>query len=184
MSRNLRNILAMLLLPLAFFSNITAFADDISCVTNRNGLALFLTIPQTNIICGDKISITVIVSNMTSIERRLDWATGNPCSTGFGEFRIVETGSGKLLDCQLPLEDRVNFLSHSLDYLGSHEVKRFEKNLAYGYAVTNVGIYSIQFAGSFRSLKTPDIFFDLTTPPIEISISSKTTDTSSSAPPH
>lgn len=177
-------VLAILLLQFSPNCTTNVFAGDASCSTNQDGLALFLTVPKTDFFCGEKIPATIIVSNMTTIERRLDWATGNPCSTGFGEFWIVETNSNRTISCQLPLEDRANFVSQSLDSLEGHQLRTFQKNLVYGYALTNAGNYSIQFTGRFWPSKSTDGGGILTTPPLMISVSSKSSGTNLIVFPH
>jgi hypothetical protein len=141
--------------------------------TNQDNLGFGLMIPKTNLIAGDKVIASMIVSNGLDVERSVGWGTGNPCSIGFGEFLIMEKSNGRKIDCAIPFEDRVGFVSESLGIMGGHQSRAFEFNLADGYALTNAGVYTVQAVGKFQYHETPNNRFTLLAPPITVWLSPK-----------
>ncbi len=153
-----------------FFAG-TSFVYADSCLTNYDNLAFGLVIQKTNLIAGERIPVSMTVSNMLGHERKIPWATGNPCGTGFGEYIITEKTSGKRLECQLTPDDRNRYVSQSLGIFAGHETQIFEHDLVGGYAVTNAGVYLVEATGRFEFAKSPGKYFNLTTPPITVLLS-------------
>jgi hypothetical protein len=139
--------------------------------TNWDGLFFGITVSETNVIAGGKVAASMIVSNTLDRERYVGWSHGNACSSGFGEFLIIEKNSGKRADCIVPLEDRGAIISASLGKYEKHTARTFEFDLVEGYAVTNAGVYTVQAVGQFHSLEASDKHFTVTTPPITIVLS-------------
>lgn len=141
--------------------------------TNQDGLGFGLVVSKTNLTVGDKVLASMIVSNGLDVERTVGWATGNPCSTKFGEFLIIEKDSGKRIDCTLPLRHRIDFVSESLGVFEGHESQEFGFNLVDGYGLTNAGIYTVQAMGKFQYHESPEKRFTLLTPPIVVYLAPK-----------
>ncbi|MEJ0091057.1 MAG: hypothetical protein WDM80_15105 [Limisphaerales bacterium] len=141
--------------------------------TNCNWLSFGLSIPQTNIIVGDEILVSMICSNISDVEHNLSGLHADACGTGFGEYQIIEMTSGKKFECQISLNNRIPH-SYSLNVLKPHIEQSFTNNLAYAYAITNAGSYIVQAAGQFRLHEPKNRQYStLITPPILITISPK-----------
>jgi hypothetical protein len=143
--------------------------------TNCNWLSFGLSIPQTNVMFGNKIMANMVCSNTSEVVHWLRPVHGDPCGPGFGEYWITEMISGKKVECIYSPERRLPY-SSSLDIIEGHTVKSYGNNLAYGYAITNAGVYIVQASGRFSSNEPPllPVTFTVVTPPILIWVSPNT----------
>jgi hypothetical protein len=158
----------------ALLFNKPAVACSEPAFTNWDGLHFGLCIAGTNFTSTDEIYATIIVSNALNAPRELSWSDGDPCGTGFkfGGFLITNLTIGKLVSCSRPFDERVGFMGR-LATIDPHQI--FEPvsiDLMRGFPLTNVGTYSIQAQGNFKSLASPDSVFTLTSPPLLITVRS------------
>lgn len=154
------------------FGTLLARAD--SCFTNFDGLEFGLKIAKTNYVVGETVMASMVVSNMLDQKRMIPWATGNPCSTGFGEYFVVDIKSGQQKKCVLDKAEQHSFVSQSLGIFDGHEGQVFDHDLALGYGITNTGIYLVQASGRFQFAGDSNRNFTLTTPPLIIFVLPKT----------
>jgi hypothetical protein len=101
----------------------------------------------------------------------IPWAFGDACTTGFGEYLIVDGKTGRRLDCIVPLANRTSIGPSSLGHFGKNDSKCFESDLTSVYGITNSGIYWIQAVGRFSYIESPSKQFTISTPPVIIFIS-------------
>jgi hypothetical protein len=143
--------------------------------TNHNWVYFGISAPQTNFSLGGKILVSMVISNASETEHWLRPIHGDQCGPGFGEFQITEMISGKYVECKFSAEQRSPY-SSSLDVLEGHRVESFGNNLAYGYGLTNAGVYIVQGIGRFSSNEPPILSdtFTVVTPPILIWVSPNT----------
>lgn len=142
--------------------------------TNHDWVSFGVSISKTNFFAGDKVPASMVVSNVSETVHYLRPVHGDQCGPGFGEFQISEMTSGKTIECKFSAEQRLPY-SAALDTLEGHRVESFEINLAYGYGLTNSGIYTVQAMGKFSTNDPPTAsnFFSITTPPVIIYLSPK-----------
>ncbi len=168
--RSIGAVLAVMLLFMATLQSSVAIETD----TNWSWLNLRLVIPETNLMVGDNISASIVVSNITKNEHILHCSADNPCSCGFGRFSIIESITGEKPECRFKSDGAI--LSNYLISLQSHEFRVFDFDLVAAYAITNAGIYSVSAVGWFPLSEQPtnNQHATMTTPPILIRLSPKT----------
>jgi hypothetical protein len=135
--------------------------------TNWNWVKLDLSIPQTNLYIGNKISANISVSN-TVDEEHIVFRSENICSSGFAWVSINEMPSGKKVEHLL-----VPSGFGSFQPFAGHKLETFDCNLIDAYAIKNAGIYSVTAIGCFPTNEHPtnnSQFVTVTTPPIIISL--------------
>lgn len=160
----------------AFALSLTVSATKSEVVsTNWNGLALKLVIPETNMVIGDAICASLIISNTASVEQVVRWNTGDPCGCGFGLFEITDMSSGKQIKCHIPDDER-SVIGAGMINLTPHRTHGFDANLLAGYSLTNSGLYSVRGVHYFYSSEPPTNrqTIPVVTPPIVILLCPKT----------
>ncbi len=172
-SNNLKKLFIALLSVCPSFFLYQAKADGIVAFTNQDDLFFEIVMPKTNWVAGEKITASMVISNISSVTRMIPWQYGDPCTTGFGEYLIINGKTGKRLDCIVSLENRTTIGPNSLGLFEKDEFKRFESNLTRVYGLTNAGDYWIQATGRFQYVGSPEKYFTLVTPRITISLSPK-----------
>jgi len=147
------------------------FAAEVQ--TNWNWLTFSMDIAKTNFCIGDKIAVSVTVSNVNSEQHMLPWYAGDPCNYGLGHFEI--TCGTASISCRLTRDLRAQLARYYLTSLKGHEFKTFEADLASGYYLTNSWDYTVHAVGWFDELDNPTNHHDIaiTTPPIILSLSPK-----------
>ena len=158
----------LVLLPIAGLYRLTAAET----FTNWNGVAFGLVVPKTNLVAGEKVFASIVISNALDTEYHVPWSR-NLCSCGFGEFSIVEMSSGKTIDCNLSREGRM-FHSFSLGTIKGHESQSFQFDLSEGYALTNRGIFIVQAKGWLPERDAPKQRSIVLTPPLVLWLSPET----------
>jgi hypothetical protein len=148
-------------------------AEGVIAFTNQDDLLFKIVMPKTNWTIGETITASMVVSNMSSLARTIPWQYGDPCTTGFGNYLIVDAKTGSRFDCIVPLEDRANIGPNSLGIFNINELRSFDCNLTRVYGITNAGSYWVQATGRFQYVRSPGKYFTLVTPPINITIAPK-----------
>lgn len=158
-----------------FFIAALTFCRASEADTNWNGLNIGLVISETNIVVGDEISASIVISNSDESERIVRWQTGDPCNCGFGTFEIVEMSSGKEIECKFSREERGHIIGSGSIHLQPHKSQTYDLNLTAGYAITNVGSYSVKAVSWFPINEPPtnNRYVPVKTPPLTIWLSQK-----------
>ena len=143
--------------------------------TNWDGLYVGLVIPKTNVVFGDEIRASIVISNSVEKEHIVRWQTGDSCSCGFGTFEIVEVSSGKQIECKFSREERGHIIGSGSVHLQPHQSRVFSLDLMNGYAISNAGPYSVTASRWFPLNEPPtnNQYMTVTTPPVFIFISPK-----------
>ena len=149
--------------------NQFVFAAEVE--TNWNWLTLSMKIAKTNFCIGEKIAVSVTVSNIGSEQHFIPWYAGDPCDYGMGHFEITSGNSS--IPCRLTPALRAQLIHYYLTSLNGHGFKTFEADLTSGYDMTNAGPYNICAVDSFAQQGTNQQFNTVTTPPIIISMAPK-----------
>gem|GEM_PF-3399386 len=137
--------------------------------TNHDGLVFGIAVP-THVAAGERIRVSLMVSNALGVARNVPWERGDPCRAGIGEILILEEGTGRRVGCQVPDTERDSIVSAGLGTLKPRESAQYAIDLVKGYGLTNSGRYLLQGVGQFRLLSRPDQYFTLTTPPVRLLI--------------
>jgi len=143
--------------------------------TNWNWLSLSLSIGQTNSAVGEKIPVTMIVSNCADIDHIVYCNEGDPCVCGPGKISIVEVASGKTIECKLSTLQRAGLQNNYFTKIQGHNSKEFNLDLISGYEITNAGFYQVQGLGWFPTTEpsTNHEFTAVSTPPVIILLTPK-----------
>lgn len=146
-------------------------ASETVVFTNWNGLSFRLEMQKTNFFVGETIEAGISLSNLTDNARMFASEVGDPCRAGIGEFLITRQKTGDRVKCAYSQSERGHIISAKLAMLDPHELEEFGADLSRGYALTNVGVYSLQAVASFRVLDATPTNCTAITPPITIIIS-------------
>jgi hypothetical protein len=146
-------------------------ANATGIATNWNGFAFWLDLPKTNFTAGERVLVSLVVSNTMDTARPMSWDKGNRCNSGLGEFVITDQTSGRRVACPLPPHERYRSMGAGMAELEGHDAKAFSGDLVAGYALTNVGVYSVQAVVGLAYLGVQDQGATLLTPPLVIRLS-------------
>jgi hypothetical protein len=159
-------------------SNNPILASETS--TNWTWADLKLTMTQTNFYVGEKIPVTLIVSNISEIEHPICENVSDPCLFGPGKLIVTDLSANHDMNCKYTLEQRASAYSMRGSYdvaVRSKQAKRYGTDLNSGFALTNAGLYHVQFMAWLRDSEVesnlPFKYTNITTPPILIRLSPK-----------
>jgi hypothetical protein len=148
--------------------------------TNWEWLTFRLVIPQTNLVIGDKMPASIVVSNILDQEHFLRFSTQNRCDCGYGYFSIIESATGNKIECKF--KPNGDFTMNRNFYLPGHKSHTADFDLNAVFFMTNRGSYSVSAIGWFPVSEPPtnNQFSTIAAPPISIQLS---TGTKTNAPP-
>jgi hypothetical protein len=162
-------ILALFYLEMANPGHIEA--DDYT-VTNTGGWSVGISAPTNTYIAGDKIVVSLVVSNATqkaaNIDVFNDWYNNLNFPT-FGEMQVIDTKTGAKLKFSTPFAPGGDDVGGGINASNS---MRFNFDLTKLYALTNSGTYSIGFEGHLKSILDTQKEVEFSVPPLTLNVSS------------
>jgi hypothetical protein len=145
---------------------------DVNAITNAEGWKLELSAPTNSYIAGDKVIVSLVVSNTTQkagkIEVFNDWYNNLSLPT-FGEMQVIDVKTGVALKFHAPLTSGGDDVGGGINASNS---MRFNFDLTKLYALTNSGTYSIGFEGHLKSILDSQKEVEFSVPPLTLNVSS------------
>jgi hypothetical protein len=153
------------MIPMAASQSMPA----ITSILSSSGMALVVSLPQTEYFVGQPIQALVVLSNATeaSLDCSKHYYNGG-AEIGFGKIRIIDQSTGWLVPQIFTRQDVFNSMSSSIwgGGLGPHKVEQMEVELTARFALSKAGKYYV----SAGTTQPPDNYQYRETPGLEISL--------------
>ena len=162
---------------------LTVATNGAVVYTNLNGMSLGLELTRTNIVAGERLIATMIVSNASKVMTEITWTKGaeGDFDTGIGRFMIIDE-TGYTLPKTVPWRLRQAMGVRGTPFEPGAS-QRFDGDLVWGYSLTNPGNYIVKAIAALPLTNDTGarLTFMAETPPVEITVMPR--DATSPPPP-
>jgi hypothetical protein len=142
--------------------------------TNINGMVLGLQFPTTNLVAGERLMGTMIISNASQSSVSVHWLLDNQRDAGIGDFFVTDESGQTLPRTVLAYYMQAGVRPDRTEPLTPGSTLTFEGDVVWAYSLTNPGNYLIKAVAQVPLTNTTPVeTFRAETPWIAIAVSQR-----------